>query len=162
MSTLFCCTAREQYKPRTVVHESTLNSFVKWSKFPKQSICESDEATLRELNQNVDYVIELLRQIDFGSEESRRYFLVMKGPDEPFVEVMKEFVDAEGYKEAKSFKNFKCQKHTNWKLFKISTAQSSTRSRKRYVALNISLRDSSILKFSRCHRYDMFISLDTL
>ncbi|KAI0789185.1 hypothetical protein C8Q75DRAFT_766887 [Abortiporus biennis] len=77
MSTLFCCTAREQYKPRTVVHELTLNSFVGWSKFPKQSICESDE-----LNQNVDYVIELLRQIDFGPEESRRYFLVMKGPDE--------------------------------------------------------------------------------
>jgi hypothetical protein len=41
------------------------------------------------------YAVQLVRQVNYGALESRRYFIVVKGKDEPFLEVSeRELIEA--------------------------------------------------------------------
>jgi hypothetical protein len=88
MSTLFCCSNVQPYRPQTLSHEHKFVSFMKWATFPREN---SEKEPRDDENSNVvdlnSFVIQLVKQINFGALESKRYFAFVSGHDEPFVEV---------------------------------------------------------------------------
>ncbi len=54
------------------MHEDKFNSFFKWAAFPKQSMVESASGT--ELP-SAAFAVQLVRQVNYGPLESKRYFV---------------------------------------------------------------------------------------
>lgn len=71
-------------------------AFMQWASFPKA--CElPDEAsgTVTMADANPEYVIQLVRQVNYGPLESRRYFARVETGDEKLIEVTeKDLIDA--------------------------------------------------------------------
>jgi hypothetical protein len=90
MATLFCCSSTQPYRPEYLSHESKFISFLQWSTFPKTTSANDDVAGLNDMLEHPEaYVIQLVRQINFGPLESKRYFLIGAENDgqQPFVEI---------------------------------------------------------------------------
>jgi hypothetical protein len=71
MATLFCCTSIQPYRPQVLAHEPKFRNFMNWTATtpnPSQT-----SATLN-LDDSSVYVIQLVRQVNFGALESKRYF----------------------------------------------------------------------------------------
>jgi hypothetical protein len=71
MSSIFCCSSAQPYKNQILSHEPKFRTFMAWAKHPKESeiavnIPESSSTTL---------VIQLVRQVNYGPLESKRYFV---------------------------------------------------------------------------------------
>jgi hypothetical protein len=90
MSTLFCCGNANPYRPQTLQHEAKFLKFLAWAKFPKSASknTEDDGTTAVDLIKlNVPFVMQLVRQVNYGPLESKRYFASVEGQDEEFIEV---------------------------------------------------------------------------
>jgi len=74
---LFCCTSIRPYRPRYLDHESKFTSFMSWA---ATATPELEEASLS----SSPYAIQLVRQINFGPIETKRYFAHHDGS---FVEI---------------------------------------------------------------------------
>ncbi|TID19421.1 mfs multidrug transporter [Venturia nashicola] len=83
MTSLFCCSAPQPYRPQTLSHEAKFRTFMKWASFPTESTvqCEKKPADLSN-----PFVIQLVRQINFGAIERKRYFLIDEAND-TFLEI---------------------------------------------------------------------------
>jgi hypothetical protein len=88
MTTLFCCSNINPYRPHRLDHEEKFTDFVSWAGFPKSSsLISTETATLLD-TVNSPYVVQLVRQVNYGPLESKRYFFVTKGKhEEAFLEV---------------------------------------------------------------------------
>lgn len=82
MSSIFCCSNTKPYKNRTLSHEDKFRAFIAWSQYPKEStITSTDDAPNTD---DVTLAIQLVKQINYGPLESKRYFAKTS---EAFVEV---------------------------------------------------------------------------
>lgn len=77
---LFCCTNVHPYKPGITDHESKFNNFKSWAEYPRETSPDKTHS----LDGHDPYVVQLVRQVNYGPLESTRY-LAPSGPD--FVEV---------------------------------------------------------------------------
>jgi hypothetical protein len=95
MSSLFCCSSVRPYKNQFISHESKFRTFMAWAEFPKESnIVISDTPTS---NTDSLFVVQLVRQVNYGPLESKRYFVMSPNftAGETFVEVREQWlVDA--------------------------------------------------------------------
>ncbi len=77
-STIFCCTNLQPYRPRTLDHELKFTDFMCWAKRVTPS-SECDAATKPAIKSstanNFPYAIQLVRQVNYGELESKRYFV---------------------------------------------------------------------------------------
>jgi hypothetical protein len=81
-STLFCCTSIQGYKSMTTSHEHKFKEFMAWAKHPRESTQASEPRDLT--SPPTSHVIQLVRQVNYGPLESKRYFVPI---GERFVEV---------------------------------------------------------------------------
>lgn len=80
MSYILCCPNDQAYKSQILGHESEFRQFLSWGRYPKQS---SVGGTV-EMTDNT-HVVQVIRQINYGLLEFKRYFL--KTNSGTFVEV---------------------------------------------------------------------------
>lgn len=88
MSTqIFCCSGIVPYRPQYLSHESKFNSFIAWAAFPR----ESNTGSVKDLDMNtVSFAVQLVRQVNFGRLESKRYFAPVQATENVFAEMQEE------------------------------------------------------------------------
>ena len=86
---------RRQALPKRLLHEAKFSSFMTWGNFPKASTIattggENDKESLSLAETKPPYAVQLVRQVNYGPLESKRYFIPVEGKNEAFVEVSEE------------------------------------------------------------------------
>ncbi|KAJ4161507.1 uncharacterized protein LMH87_007545 [Akanthomyces muscarius] len=110
-TSIFCCAALAPYRPQRLMHEDKFNSFFKWAAFPQQSRVESASGTkLR----SAGFAVQLVRQVNYGPLESKRYFV-------PWLENTFAEVDEDELIQANFAKVNTCQRHD--KFFELNIYQ---------------------------------------
>ncbi|GLA66423.1 hypothetical protein AtubIFM55763_000342 [Aspergillus tubingensis] len=82
MSSIFCCPSIHPYRPQKLDHEDKFEAFMQWTKLASSPTL--DLASVRA--DTVPYAVQLVRQVNFGPQESIRYF-APAGTGSQFVEV---------------------------------------------------------------------------
>ena len=86
MSSLFCCDAIQPYRPQYLQHQDKFNSFMGWSAFPRAAAMDNDEKPdLAKLKPS--FAVQLVRQVNYGPLEAKRYFIPIEGQANEFVEI---------------------------------------------------------------------------
>ena len=141
-SPIFCCESVKPYRPAHLLHEAKFTSFMEWAKFPRTSeraTVEGGKVDLVELKP--PYVIQLVRQINYGAIEAKRFFVpvgVQDGQVQDFSEVSEEDLIRANFQKLNSsvsistppaaagmdplanqfhddsYKNFKCEGHNKF------------------------------------------------
>lgn len=92
MPSLFCCGSVKPYRPTRLLHEDKFKTFMAWAEFPMGSSPSTDDGAgkvdLAALKPS--YAIQLVRQVNYGPLESKRYFIPVEGRDNEFVEVVED------------------------------------------------------------------------
>lgn len=84
------------FVPGILNHEPKFQAFMEWAAFPGSSSVEdrNGDEDVFSLNEPL-YAVQLVLQANYGALESKRYFIVVKGKDEPFLEVSeRELIEA--------------------------------------------------------------------
>jgi len=95
MSPIFCCGSITPYRPQRLEHEPKFEAFLAWGRFPKDSTPAGGQSKTSLDEASNPYVIQLVRQVNYGSLESKRYFAFAQG--EGFIEVLEEALIAANY-----------------------------------------------------------------
>lgn len=73
MAELFCCSAIKPYRPQRLDHEAKFDRFMQWAKY-----ASSEPSDSFHLNSNLEYAVQLVKQVNFGRQESIRFFTPAK------------------------------------------------------------------------------------
>ncbi|KAI1497552.1 hypothetical protein F5X99DRAFT_396436 [Biscogniauxia marginata] len=119
MSALFCCDEIKPFRPQHLSHEPKFRTFMDWAAYPKEASPSEDTTGLNELKS--PFVIQLVRQVNYGPLESKRYFANVKDQDEDFVEVSEDDLIQANFQKLNSFKNYRCEGHN--KFFEVNVYQ---------------------------------------
>ncbi|TDZ20821.1 hypothetical protein Cob_v006218 [Colletotrichum orbiculare MAFF 240422] len=119
MSSVFCCEAIKPYKGLRTDQEAKFAHFIAWSRYPKSSSA-AKSSVLQESGQPT-YAIQLVRQVNYGPLESKRYFISFSGLQDTYLEATEEFLIQANFQKVNSFKNYKCDHHS--KFFEINLYQ---------------------------------------
>src|SRR5690606_21545921 len=92
MSTLFCCGNAKPYRAQRLQHEPKFETFLRWAQFPRSSTRAGEDAAVDLAGLNAPFVIQLVRQVNYGPLESKRYFARVEGQEEDFVEVAEDYL----------------------------------------------------------------------
>ncbi|KAK4695073.1 hypothetical protein P7C71_g2607, partial [Lecanoromycetidae sp. Uapishka_2] len=122
---IFCCSLIQPYRSRQLDHEPKFSNFMSWASASgtdlpvETSASDSSNADL----ENKPFVVQLIRQINFGAVEFKRYFAPKEGQGEAggFVEVEEKDLVEANFQKLNSFKNFKCTEHN--KFFEVNLYQ---------------------------------------
>jgi hypothetical protein len=76
MSVLFCCSSISPYRPRLLEHEAKFRAFMSWASLHKSSVAIGD-GSASTVN-CASYAVQLVRQVNYGPQESIRYFVPSK------------------------------------------------------------------------------------
>ncbi|KAH6839463.1 hypothetical protein B0I37DRAFT_449387 [Chaetomium sp. MPI-CAGE-AT-0009] len=124
MSPLFCCGSLQPYRAIHLDHEDKFRAFMAWAEFPTDSSPSTDDGAEKiDLNELTPaYAIQLVRQVNYGPIESKRYFIpVWKGRANEFLEVVEDDLLQANFLKLNTYKNFKCQSHD--KFFEVNVYQ---------------------------------------
>lgn len=83
MASLFCCDSIKPYRPQVLSHEPKFVQFMNWTKSTTDVAPPTGSVDLVELSP--EFAVQLVRQVNFGPLESKRYFVRTEG--EKFTEV---------------------------------------------------------------------------
>ncbi|KAF6814022.1 MFS multidrug transporter [Colletotrichum sojae] len=89
MATLFCCDSIKPYKAQRTDHETKFLDFMFWT---KRVVKDSDISSESTSDKVPSYTIQLVRQVNYGPLESRRYFARFDHISDGFVEVSENFL----------------------------------------------------------------------
>jgi len=136
MSSIFCCPNPQAYKNRTLSHEPKFRTFMTWANYPKESsIAPADTAP--DVN-TVTLAIQVVKQVNYGPLESKRYFAQTA---DGFVEVNEQWLVGANFEKLNTyvirdpevlcrgkkadggcrFKNYKCGTHN--RFFEVNVYQ---------------------------------------
>ncbi|KAJ3546931.1 hypothetical protein NM208_g1766 [Fusarium decemcellulare] len=88
MSSCFCCDAIRPYRPQWLDHEAKFTGFVAWAKQHPSEPGNTHELDSTELSDvQPPFAVQLVRQVNYGPLESKRYFVPLKGETNAFKEV---------------------------------------------------------------------------
>jgi hypothetical protein len=73
MTELFCCQAIKPYRPQRLDHEGKFDRFMQWAKW-----ASSEPGNSLVLNNSPEYAVQLVKQVNFGPQESIRYFIPVR------------------------------------------------------------------------------------
>ncbi|KAK0619717.1 hypothetical protein B0T14DRAFT_519723 [Immersiella caudata] len=119
MTSLFCCGSIRPYRPQRLLHEDRFKAFMAWAEYPRDVPASSTDETEdtdknRLTGASPPHVIQLVRQINYGPLESKRYFVPVEGKDNEFVELVEDDLIQANFKKLNSYKNFKCESHNRF------------------------------------------------
>lgn len=70
---MFCCASILPFRPARLLHEDKFVSFMKWANYPASASKDLDPTDLQALQPL--YAVQLVRQVNYGALESKRYFI---------------------------------------------------------------------------------------
>ncbi|KAJ0123613.1 mfs multidrug transporter [Diaporthe amygdali] len=117
MASLFCCGSIKPYRPQALSHESKFIQFMRWANSTTGTTSSAGSVDLVETAP--DFVVQLVRQVNFGPLESKRYFAPTEG--DKFVEVSENDLVQANFQKLNSYKNYKCDDHN--KFFELNLYQ---------------------------------------
>lgn len=131
MSAIFCCSSISPYRPRGLDHEAKFRTFMCWATSETTSLVSVEGSSLVS---SAPYAVQVVRQINYGQQESTRYFVpVSNGSD--FTEVTEDDLLKSNFDKLNSYvfmnrpprvtdpmltvklcryKNFRCEKHNKF------------------------------------------------
>ncbi len=71
MSAVFCCSSISPYRPQQLDHEAKFRTFTSWAGLQTTSVVPADGS----LVSTALYAVQLVKQINYGPQESIRYFI---------------------------------------------------------------------------------------
>ena len=83
MASLFCCDSITPYRPQVLSHEPKFVQFMNWTKSTTDVAPPTASVDLGELSPK--FAVQLVRQVNFGQLESKRYFVHTES--DKFIEV---------------------------------------------------------------------------
>lgn len=83
MASLFCCDSIKPYRPQALSHEHKFVQFMEWTKSTTETAPPTGSVDL--VDMAPDFAVQLVRQVNFGPLESKRYFVRTEA--DKFVEV---------------------------------------------------------------------------
>ncbi|KAI2623126.1 hypothetical protein GGR54DRAFT_638370 [Hypoxylon sp. NC1633] len=114
MAGVFCCMAIQPYRPVRVDQEHRFKAFMDWASSTASSQASDEQTSVSD----APYAIQIVRQINYGPQESIRYFI----PSRPnYVEATEDELVQANFEKLNSYKNFKCAKHD--KFFEVNMYQ---------------------------------------
>ncbi|KAF5241357.1 hypothetical protein FANTH_9162 [Fusarium anthophilum] len=119
MPTIFCCDAINPYRSQYLDHQSKFNKFMSWGSFPRDSTRDEVQHDLSQINPS--YAVQLVRQVNFGPLESKRYFIPQDSSEGQYIEVSEQDLIQANFKKANTYKNYKCRGHN--KFFEVNIYQ---------------------------------------
>ncbi|KAI3560801.1 hypothetical protein IWW34DRAFT_779075 [Fusarium oxysporum f. sp. albedinis] len=81
----------------------------------------SDGASHDLIQLSPPYVVQLVRQVNYGPLESKRYFIPTDGTESDSVEVIENDLIQANFQKVNTYKNYKCQDHN--KFFEVNIHQ---------------------------------------
>lgn len=72
MPGLFCCSSIQPYRPKRLDHEQKFDKFMQWAKSTTAEPNDDPSFIV-----DADYVVQLVRQVNYGPQESVRYFITV-------------------------------------------------------------------------------------
>ena len=106
-SSLFCCGEYQPYRPQHLDHEARFTAFMKWAAFPKESSVEDVTTSVNDISRS-SFAIQLVKQINFGALEWKKYFVPDEGKAGEFVQVSEDDLIRANF-----------QKVNTWVIFKV-------------------------------------------
>jgi len=85
MAPLFCCGDVKPYKAQRLQHDAKFSSFMAWASANSDVEPTTDKVDLTELKPIL--AIQLVRQVNYGPLESKRYFVPANEGQQNFMEV---------------------------------------------------------------------------
>ncbi|CAH0044529.1 unnamed protein product [Clonostachys solani] len=132
MASLFCCNAVVPYRPQRLDHEEKFRAFMEWAKFPRASSVQDEDGYFSRTSPS--FAVQLVRQVNYGPLEAKRYFVPEQGGTDNFVEVSEKDLIEGNFEKLNSYKNWKCEHHN--KFFETNIYQQNP-SNKHHWRLNI-------------------------
>jgi hypothetical protein len=86
MLSIFCCSNLQPFRPTRTDHEAKFTSFLGWAKFPRVAAVNPAAGAESLQHSNWPYAIQLVKQVNYGPLESKRYFVPLGG-DAEFKEI---------------------------------------------------------------------------
>ncbi|KAI9801895.1 MAG: hypothetical protein M1833_002209 [Piccolia ochrophora] len=115
MSALFCCSSISPFRPRLLDHEAKFAAFTRWASDQKSSVALDDGPDF--IINSAPYAVQLVRQINYGPQESIRYFVpTSSGSD--FSERTEDDLIESNFEKLNSYKNYRCKIHN--KFFEVN------------------------------------------
>ncbi|KAE8144037.1 hypothetical protein BDV38DRAFT_232645 [Aspergillus pseudotamarii] len=116
LTPIFCCPHITPYRPRILDQESKFNEFLEWARLTITSEVPSDYDTS---SPEPEYAVQLVKQVNYGPLESRRYFIPRRDLREVgFIEVSDQWLIDNNFEKLNSYKNFRCTLHN--KFFELN------------------------------------------
>ncbi|KAF2963867.1 hypothetical protein GQX73_g9698 [Xylaria multiplex] len=115
MSSIFCCSSIKAYRPARLDHEAKFDNFMRWTQADP-----GVPANGSSLVSDAKYAVQLVRQVNYGPQESIRYFIPV-GNNAAFLEVSEDALLSANFQKLNSFKNFRCEEHN--KFFELNLYQ---------------------------------------
>lgn len=76
MSVLFCCNSIEAYRPQYLSHQAKFDAFMAWASYPRGcTVSDDEDANVDLVELQVPYAVQLVRQVNYGRLEAKRYFV---------------------------------------------------------------------------------------
>ncbi|KAF5517377.1 hypothetical protein CGCA056_v011419 [Colletotrichum aenigma] len=120
MSALLCCESLRPYKALRTDHEVRFIQFMAWANDGQPTVIE-ETSKIDSSNRTPLYAIQLMRQVNCGPLESKRYFVNFADRTHSYVEAAEDFLIQCNFQKVNSFKNFKCDIHD--RFFEINLYQ---------------------------------------
>ncbi|KFY48721.1 hypothetical protein V495_01088 [Pseudogymnoascus sp. VKM F-4514 (FW-929)] len=122
MSALFCCpSGTKPYRPRLLSHEAKFEAFLRW--MPAAQEASTDGSTEGRIILSEDssaYAVQVVRQVNYGALESKRYFVSGDGGiGTNFYEITEGDLIEANFEKLNAYKNFKCDIHNKFFEFNI-------------------------------------------
>jgi hypothetical protein len=90
---IFCCSSASPYKSKTLSHEGKFRQFIAYANYRKESSITNTEPILAA--GDTTFVIQLVRQVNHGPLESKRYFVQV---NDGFMEVKEDWMVNNNFK----------------------------------------------------------------
>ena len=74
MDPIFCCSSIQPFKPRKIDHEQKFRTFKAWAETAGGTSTNSVVSDTSILSNGSPYVVQVVRQVNYGPIESKRYF----------------------------------------------------------------------------------------
>ncbi|KAL1864014.1 hypothetical protein Daus18300_007979 [Diaporthe australafricana] len=117
MTSLFCCDSIKPYRHQALSHEPKFVQFMKWTESTTNPTPSSGSVDLIEMAPG--FAVQLVRQVNFGPLESKRYFVPTEG--DKFIEISESDLIQANFQKLNSYKNYKCDSHN--KFFELNLYQ---------------------------------------
>jgi hypothetical protein len=129
MTSVFCCSSIQPYRPQRLLHEDMFTAFMNWAAFPRESSPE-EAGGADHFSANPSFAIQLVRQVNYGPIEAKRYFVPKPEQGAGFVEVLENDLIEANFKKENTYvlrgrlelglrdKSLTCCSYKNWRCEK--------------------------------------------